>query len=185
MYNGTSGAGSYGEVGDFKADIIKNLIDKYDIKSTLEYGCGDGNQIGLIDYDNYIGFDVAEYAVKICESKFKDDPRKKFSVYDPRTFNFTKYNADMVVCLDVLYHITDDNDFNATLDAIFFTSNKLVVLFTKLTRGYEEFPDCPTIVDRDIYAHIAKYKNFKLVDTIRHNLYSAAHFLILEKIQSN
>ena len=180
--NGNSGLGSYGSLADFKSSIVNKIIEEYQVKSTIEFGCGDGNQIRTINYGNYIGFDVSPTSVEMCGNIFKSDSNKKFLAYDPLTFNSSEYSADMVVCLDVLYHITIEEDFVATLNSIFNTARKVVVLYTKLTTSYAEYPDLGTIVDRDIYSYLKKYESFKVVDTIHQNLGSSASFLIMEKV---
>ena len=182
--NGNSGSGSYGALGDFKANVVKNLIEKYNITSTLDFGCGDGNMVRLIDYKNYIGLDISSHAVSRCKNMFANDDTKSFYVYDPTTYSSNSYKADMCTCLDVLYHITNKDDFHSTLDAIFSSASKLVVLYTILAHEYR-LTECSTIVTQDIYSEIDKYKEFKLVDTIRHNLDSGASFLVLEKIANS
>jgi hypothetical protein len=44
---GNSGAGSYGEFAEHKANVINNYILKYNIKQYQIFGCGDGNQISF------------------------------------------------------------------------------------------------------------------------------------------
>ena len=56
---GTSGAGSYNKLAEFKAEIINDFILNYDIYSILDCGVGDGNQLQYINTINkkYIGID--------------------------------------------------------------------------------------------------------------------------------
>ena len=49
-------------------------------------GCGDGNQLGLADYPQYLGLDVAPGAIKLCTDKFSDDNSKSFMLFDPFYF---------------------------------------------------------------------------------------------------
>jgi hypothetical protein len=51
---GNSGAGSYGKLAEFKADILNKFISKNNIQSVIEFGCGDGNQLLLANYQCYI-----------------------------------------------------------------------------------------------------------------------------------
>ena len=82
---GTSGCGSYGKLAEFKAEVIKAIIKEHDIKSIIELGSGDGNQIS-ITFDNpdisYLGFDVSKTAITMCMEKFKDDISKDFILFD-------------------------------------------------------------------------------------------------------
>lgn len=181
-YGGTSGNGSYGEIALFKANIVNNIIEKYNANTVIEFGCGDGNQLGYMNYNNYIGFDISNSAVERCRNLYINDNSKEFIHYTPDSFDCSPYRADMVVCLDVLYHITDENDFVNTLTYISKCASKVVVLFTKLTTSYQEHSSCPSILDRDIYSYLNNFSNLKIVDTITHQLNSSASFLILEVI---
>ncbi|MEX2404364.1 MAG: hypothetical protein WD625_09520, partial [Balneolales bacterium] len=65
---GSSGVGSYGELAELKASIINRVIQRGNSKSIIEYGCGDGNQLTLINCPSYIGFDVSEKAITHCKN---------------------------------------------------------------------------------------------------------------------
>ena len=59
---GNSGAGSYGRLADFKANVLNEFVAREKIASVVEFGCGDGNQLSLSRYPRYTGFDVSEHA---------------------------------------------------------------------------------------------------------------------------
>jgi 2-polyprenyl-3-methyl-5-hydroxy-6-metoxy-1,4-benzoquinol methylase len=180
---GTSGSGSYGILADFKAEVVNNLITKNQIQTVIEFGCGDGNQLSLMQYAKYLGLDVASSSIRLCTEKFKDDETKSFMLYTPSAFTNRGFmQADMVICLDVLYHITDDADFMATLSDLFKASTNLVVLYTKLTTG-NELQVIPTIKDRDIFGCLSKYSDFYVEAIIpqQYKNMSSADFIILRK----
>ncbi|MEM6772492.1 MAG: hypothetical protein AAF597_18085, partial [Bacteroidota bacterium] len=60
---GNSGAGSYGELARYKAEVINAFIEEHGIESVIEFGCGDGHQLGLLKMTNYLGVDVSTTAV--------------------------------------------------------------------------------------------------------------------------
>ncbi|TDQ42809.1 methyltransferase domain-containing protein [Aureibacillus halotolerans] len=180
---GTSGSGSYGVLADFKAEVVNTFIKDYNVQKVVEFGCGDGHQLQKMNYQHYLGLDVASSAIQRCASLFKDDPTKSFMLYKPGAFsNQGFFQADMTVCLDVLYHITDDHDFEMTLKDIFACSGDLVVLYTKLTDGTEE-EVVPTIRDRDILAHLRSHSSFTILEIIpqRFKDQSSADFIILQR----
>lgn len=184
--NGTSGAGSYGLLAEFKAEVINALIKEHQIQRVIEFGCGDGNQLQYINYPEYLGLDVASSAVQLCAERFKEDQSKSFMLYRPGLFfNKGYFQADMTVCIDVLYHITDEHDFRCTLHDILQASTNLIVLYTKITG--ENIPQviC-TIKDRDIFHYLAEYPEFQLKDIVpqRHTDLSSADFIILQKKSS-
>ncbi|QNG61776.1 class I SAM-dependent methyltransferase [Bacillus sp. PAMC26568] len=182
-YGGTSGLGSYGKLAEFKAEVINSFINKNNINSVIEYGCGDGNQLSYMNYKNYIGLDIANSALQICREKFKNDATKTFELYDTKKINSIKFQAELVVCLDVLYHIIDDYDFEKTLEDIFTCASKYVVLYTRITTD-EEPEIAPTIKDRDILRYLEKFNGFKISEIIKQKYpsESSADFIILERI---
>jgi hypothetical protein len=58
---GNSGNGSYGFLAEYKKDFINQFIVENNIKSLLEYGCGDCNQLSMIDCEKIIGVDVSKH----------------------------------------------------------------------------------------------------------------------------
>lgn len=127
---GTSGAGSYNELAQFKADMINNFIEKNQIKSLIDYGVGDGNQLKLINTENlmYTGIDVSEFIISKCKETFKDDKTKKFIHVD--NIN-NELKADMVLSCDVIYHLIEDSVYKKYMDNLFSMSKKYVIIYAK------------------------------------------------------
>ncbi len=73
----------------------------------IEYGCGDGNQLILADYPQYIGFDVSPDAVALCKKIFSADLTKAFHLMD----EYNHQTADLTLSLDVIYHLVEDECF--------------------------------------------------------------------------
>ncbi|MFL0352409.1 glycosyltransferase [Xanthomarina sp. GH4-25] len=126
--NKNSGAGSYGRLANFKAEILNAFVAKENIQTVIEYGCGDGNQLSLANYPKYIGFDVSEKALEICRSKFKVDQSKSF--YSSFNKEQNSIKADLVLSLDVIYHLVEDSVFNEYMSRLFDTSNKFVIIYS-------------------------------------------------------
>lgn len=183
---GNSGSGSYGVLAKFKADVINALIDEMQIDSIIEFGCGDGHQTSLLAESSsgpfeYLGLDIAPSSVRICAEKFKDDPSKSFMLYTPKSFvNRGILAADLVLCLDVLYPITDEEDFRKTLDDVFSCARNHVVLYTKITDA-SVVSGVHTIEDRDIFKYLADYPFDRKVIQQKHPELSSAHFILLER----
>lgn len=181
---GNSGQGSYGVLAEFKAEVINWLMKKNNVQRVIEFGCGDGHQLQFMEYPEYLGLDVSPSSVRLCAEKFALDSTKSFMHYLPGAFvNRGFIQADLVVCLDVLYHITDEEDFRATLSDIFASATNLVVLYTRITDGTEK-QVVNTIKDRDIMGYLAGYPDFHVEEIIpqRHKELSSADFIILRKI---
>lgn len=127
---GNSGAGSYGRLALFKAEIINDFVNKQGIKTVIEWGCGDGNQLSLAQYPQYVGFDVSLEAVKICRRKFKKDKTKKFIWSGESGFVNKEPPADLSLSLDVLYHLVEDDIFDSYMHNLFDSSNKYIIIYS-------------------------------------------------------
>jgi hypothetical protein len=176
---GTSGPGSYGILAEFKAEIVNQFIKEHNINSVIEFGCGDGNQLSYMNYRQYLGLDVTRAALDRCMARFRDDQSKSFMFYDPQYFvNKGSLNADLVVCFDVLYHITDENDLVKTLADIFSCTQKYVILYT-ITKEVD-IP-VPEIKYRDLNLFLRAHHEFIVHQFIpqRYQDQSYADFLIL------
>jgi cyclopropane fatty-acyl-phospholipid synthase-like methyltransferase len=129
---GNSGKGSYGESAEFKSDILNNFVHDNNISSVTEYGCGNGNQLRYAEYPQYIGLDISEQAVELSGELFAKDPSKHFSIYDPDEFEINKqrFTSDLVLSLDVIYHLVEDEVYRKYLQNIFNSAKRYVVIYS-------------------------------------------------------
>lgn len=129
-----SGSGSYGQVADFKAQVLNAFIHEHEISRCIEFGSGDGNQLGLLDIPSYLGLDVAPSAVELCIEKYRDDATKSFMLYDPGYFvNNSFIEAELTLSMDVILHLIEDEIYSEYMGALFGASTKYVAIFTTAT----------------------------------------------------
>jgi len=83
---GTSGPGSYHAAAEAKAAFLNDFVRTHEVRSVIEFGCGDGNQLSLADYPRYIGLDVSRSAIELCKRRFAGDATKSFFLYDGGCF---------------------------------------------------------------------------------------------------
>ncbi len=180
----TSGAGSRGVLAQFKADVINEFLDGHSIHTVIEFGCGDGYNLGLINYENYLGLDVSKEAVRICDEMYIDDESKYFQVYIPKSFGkVTDQPVDLVVCLDVLYHVLDEDEYQKLLDDIFSFSPQFVILYTTLS-GEGISGSSPEILHRNVLGYLEKYSDYDLtIKWQKHKELTKAHFIFLQKLR--
>lgn len=173
-----SGEGSYGLLASFKAEVINDFLKKNNIENVIEFGCGDGNQLSLIDYKKYTGLDISPSAIQNCRIKFSHDKSKDFKLIDGGIVK--GFSADLVLCLDVLYHIINENDFINTLDSIFLSSTRYVILYTVLKEPTQDWNI--HLKYRNIWDYTGKY-DFKVKEIIKQKYtdLSKADFIIFEK----
>ena len=127
-HGGNSGAGSYNRLAEFKAEIVNGLVEQFMIDSVIEWGCGDGNQLSLMHYPNYLGYDVSKTAIDICKKKFADDNTKSFIWTGAKSFMPAK--ADMVVSLDVIFHLVEDSVYVEYMERLFESCKKILVIYS-------------------------------------------------------
>lgn len=128
---GTSGPGSYGELALFKAEILNGFVSTENVKSVIEFGCGDGHQLSLAKYPTYIGYDVSPDAVRMCQERFSGDPLKSFKVMQ----SYAHELADATLSLDVIYHLIEDETFQKYMEILFDSSTRWVVVYSSNFEG--------------------------------------------------
>jgi hypothetical protein len=103
------------------------------IKSAMEFGCGDGNNLSLIKYPKYIGLDISPTAIKICINKFKNDLSKSFYVYNSLAFrdNQNLFISELCLSLDVIFHLVEDELFTKYMNDLFEASDKYVIIYSR------------------------------------------------------
>jgi SAM-dependent methyltransferase len=128
---GASGPGSQGQLAAFKADVMNEFVRRESIRSIVEFGCGDGSQLLLAQYPEYVGLDVSPTAIRICQGRFAHDSTKLFRKYDPEEFaGGAGTRMDAAISLDVIYHLVEDDVFRAYLDRLFEAARRYVVIFS-------------------------------------------------------
>ncbi len=128
---GNSGAGSYGRLALYKAEIINRFVKENSVQSVIEFGCGDGNQLSLANYPTYIGFDVSETAIKICEKRFMSDATKSFRMLG----DYQGEQADLTLSLEVIFHLLEENLYFEHMRILFNTSKRFIIIFSSNSDG--------------------------------------------------
>lgn len=158
---GNSGAGSYDHFAEFKAEILNEFISEHNVNSVIELGCGDGNQLNLLNIDNYIGFDVSEKALDLCKNIFINDDTKEFRNME----SFDNDKAELSLSLDVIYHLVEDNTFENYMKTLFKASDKFVIIYSSNTDRNEH--DDPHVRHRKFTNWVSEHiVDFELIKQI-------------------
>lgn len=123
---GSSGAGSYGATARLKADFVNRFIAENDVMSVVDFGCGDGAQLELLNCPHYLGVDVSRAAVARCRERFRQWPGKHFITIE----EYQGEQADVAMSLDVIYHLVEDDVFDRYLDRLFAAARRFVVIYS-------------------------------------------------------
>jgi cyclopropane fatty-acyl-phospholipid synthase-like methyltransferase len=121
-----SGSGSYNEFAEYKASFINEIISKYKIQTVCELGCGDGNNLKYYKgFNKYYGFDVSKTIIDINSKKF-DNEKYSFNVLNTLDIPI----VDLVMSLDVIYHLVEDDTFNNHMKQLFNSKSKYVIVYS-------------------------------------------------------
>lgn len=123
---GNSGAGSYNQLAQFKAEVLNEFVASHAIREVIEFGCGDGNQLALANYPSYIGLDVSPDAIERCRRRFADDPGKSFML----THDYMGQTAQLALSLDVIYHLIEDDVYDNYMRTLFEAAQDYVVIYS-------------------------------------------------------
>uniref|UniRef100_A0A6C0JAA5 Glycosyltransferase 2-like domain-containing protein n=1 Tax=viral metagenome TaxID=1070528 RepID=A0A6C0JAA5_9ZZZZ len=172
---GNSGAGSYNKLSNFKADIINNFIKKNEIKSVVDYGVGDGNQLKLFNTEKliYTGIDVSKFIISKCKEEFKNDKTKRF-IHSDNIDNELK--GELVLSCDVIYHLIEEQVYKEYMEKLFLMSKKYVIIYAP-NLNYNE---AVHVKKREFVEYIFNnYIIFNLVERIKGNI--GCPFYIFQK----
>ena len=147
FWGGNSGVGSYGNDATYKADILNQVIDQYNIDTIIDLGCGDGNNLQLYKIKNYFGFDISLTAIKNNIKKYSDHKNKKFYVINDNFKNILENirNSDqvfktIVLSFDVILHLVEDEIYFNHLKTFESTiSDYLLVVSSDEDKEYNNF----------------------------------------------
>ena len=124
---GSSGEGSVGDLREWKWRII-NLYVK-DADDIVDIGCGD---LSFWDCElalkpvHYCGVDISPTIIARNQRTYPD---RSFSIADART-PILALKGRIVLCLDVLFHILDDDTFLHILENLCRYSLEWIFVFT-------------------------------------------------------
>jgi hypothetical protein len=123
---GHSGPGSYNRLAEFKAEFLNAFVERNGIKTVIEFGCGDGNQLSLATYPSYLGVDVAPAAIELCQHKFAGRPDRAFV---DRSELAEGTAADLALSLDVDFHLVQDAGYDRYMRRLFDAAGEWVVIY--------------------------------------------------------
>lgn len=168
---GTSGKGSVGGYRKWKWKVIKQFVNIKD-KTVLDVGCGDLSFLKGQKFRGYLGIDISPTIIKRNRKK---RPDLSFAVEDVTNPNMEVYSLvsndvslifDVVLCMDLLFHIMKEGDFKNLLRNLNrWTGEYLFVVnwcknpLPYLHDNYQYF--------RDLSLYLDWLTNLKLVDTFR------------------
>jgi SAM-dependent methyltransferase len=128
----TSGAGSEGDEGAYKAAYLSDFIAEHNVQSVVDWGCGDGQVLDLVDLHGaqYLGVDVSPTIIAKMRGKFAQfGPRYLFHTVDAFETG-TRTHFELALSFDVLFHFPDEVDYADYLTKLFQSAEKYVMIYS-------------------------------------------------------
>ena len=115
----------------YKAGLINRVIRERGIRSIIQLGCGDGNQLKYLEVDQYIGLDISKVAIERCVANHGSNMKRSFIWYDPEHFCDPLHilSADCAMSLDVLFHLIEDEVFARYIHNLFSCGGRYVIIY--------------------------------------------------------
>ena len=125
LWQGGSGGGSKVENVKEYVEILQKYIDKPEVKTVLDLGCGDWQFSKFLDLSSvsYLGVDVVESVIESNSTSYSAS-NIKFISRDITTYEVPK--ADLIICKDVLQHLCNKDVVNILVKII--TSSKFSLI---------------------------------------------------------
>jgi hypothetical protein len=182
---GNSGIGSYGGLAQYKADVLNEFVQNKNVKSIIDFGCGDGNQLHFFQVPKYVGIEVSQTSIANLKHLYEKDATKQFVHYGNQLqFGNGDLHAEMGVSLDVIYHLVEDQTFDRYMRDLFTASERYVMIYS--SNKTDENP-AVHVKHRRFTDFISKnFPHWKLISEIKnpHANVSDANFFIFEKTKS-
>lgn len=178
----TSGLGSYGELAIYKAHVINEIVQEKGVKTVYEHGCGDGNNLRYYSsIEMYTGGDVSKTAIEAREKEYEGQTNRNFVHLNGESI-IRELRADLVLSLDVLYHLVDSEVFISYIEDLFHMADKHVLIYAG---DFTRAQDGPHIRFREFTPYLsARFPCWILERSFRKptHLKSAADFFLYSRI---
>lgn len=155
-----SGPGSYNRLAEFKAQTLNQFVHTHAITTVLELGSGDGAQLELARYPHYTGVDVAPTVIERARRNHAGDATKRFVLLS----ELEDEVAELTLSLDVIYHLVEDEVFDAHMRELFDRSTRYVAIYAS---NSDKLADSVHVKHRKFSGWIEKNrKDFNLIHKI-------------------
>ena len=152
---GTSGQGSVGMLRVMKWNIISKHVSPLD--HVIDVGCGDLRFWQGKDCEDYTGIDIVESVIRANKI---ERPTWKF-ICSPAEEKIVGLSNKNVICLDVLFHIMDDDKFRMIVKNLCEYAEEMLFIYT-----WARNPFAPNVTDgkyqyyRDVMNEMHVFSNY-------------------------
>lgn len=137
--NVCSGKGSRGKFLDHKVSFLNGFIKQNNIKSILDFGYGDSVVSSKLNVETYVGIDI-EPKLENNKNKYC---AKNVSLITSRFDEFiSNEKFDLVMSLDVIYHIDGEDEIGyklISIDRMYNFSNHFIIYYDVDTDEWKKY----------------------------------------------
>jgi len=126
-----SGIGSRGDVLQQKRNLLECSLNGFMSKRVVDVGCGDLELVHSFEFKDYTGYDVSQVALSLARKR-----RPHWNFIQGHIYDFPNESADLVICLDVLIHQKDRDEYFRTLRALSQVAQQRLIV-----SGYDKEPE--------------------------------------------
>jgi 2-polyprenyl-3-methyl-5-hydroxy-6-metoxy-1,4-benzoquinol methylase len=106
--------------------VLEKFVKENNIKTIIDIGCGDFNWMKNFDFsliDKYVGVDIVKSLIESNNLNFNND---KISFIHGNIIEYKIERYDLVICKDVLFHLSFDDALNVIENIKLSNSDVLV-----------------------------------------------------------
>ncbi len=162
----TSGAGSSGEQRNWKWSIIGQYVD-VKTKSVLDVGCGDLHFWEKRSCLSYLGIDFSPDVITKDRRLYPD-----LSFICANASETLEVHRQVVLCMDVLFHVMKDQDFRSILRNLSKWTDEILFVYTWYRSPFgDSNTDCRYQIFRPLQEYLTLLPELQLLkEHIRDNV---------------
>jgi len=171
---GNSGGGSYGNGLVNKVELITDLMEKYDIKSIADVGCGDCTIVPKLPHlESYVGYDISSTIIDRHNSK-NTNPSYKYKLIS----ELESLGLDLSLSLEVIFHQVNDEEYIEYMDNLVKTDSFYILILTMNDSILDtHHVKAAHIKYRDVVNKMSQYPNYELIGTFPFTVTTSSYYL--------
>ncbi len=177
--NGSGGGSEISSTIQYR-EFLQNFLKEKNIKSVIDYGCGDWQSSHLIDFSGivYLGVDCVDSVIEQNNIKYSKD-NIKFIVLDDMT-QFFSYTSDLLILKDIIQHWSND-DIDYFLPNVI--NNFKYVLINNSSHQSYDYQDEPKY-NRPLSAKFQPLKKYNPEIFLEYNAYNNKEVSIIDNTKN-
>ena len=179
-----SGSGSRGALAQYKVEFINDIFERLEVGSCLDFGAGDGFVASGLQARQLEVTDISKVARKQLSTEYG------LRVVHPFCLNLKRY--DMVISLDVLFHITSQKEFLRYMRKMTAMADRYILIYSAVKLPLSRIPE--HMANNDFMSFMHTEREWKILeefdsphsfDSAKPHTTSPSRFVLYEKRASD